>query len=70
MEKICARLEVNSELNMMMKMMVEKPINDFLSILSENLELFKIEKKSLSFYKTLIPSSVSRDKNLFYLHIL
>ena len=36
-EKCQARLEVKAELNMMMKMMVEKPINDFLSILSEKL---------------------------------
>lgn len=36
-EKCQARLEVNSELNMMMKMMVEKPINNFLNVLSEKL---------------------------------
>ena len=36
-EKCQARLEVNAELNMMMKMMVEKPINNFLSVLSEKL---------------------------------
>lgn len=36
-EKCQARLEVKAELNMMMKMMVEKPINDFLSVLSEKL---------------------------------
>ena len=35
--KCQAKLEINAELNMMMKMMVEKPINDFLSILSEKL---------------------------------
>ena len=36
-EKCQARLEVNTELNMMMKMMVEKPINNLLSVLSEKL---------------------------------
>ena len=36
-EKCQARLEVNAELNMMMKMMVEKPINNFLNVLSEKL---------------------------------
>ena len=37
-EKCQARLEVNAELNMMMKMMAEKPINNFLKILSERLQ--------------------------------
>ena len=36
-EKCQARLEVNVELSMMMKMMVEKPINNFLNVLSEKL---------------------------------
>ena len=36
-KKCQARLEVNAELNIMMKMMVEKPINNFLNILSEKL---------------------------------
>ena len=36
-EKCQARLEVNSDLNMMMKIMVEKPINDFLIVLSEKI---------------------------------
>ena len=36
-EKCQARLEVYAELNMMMKMMVEKPINNFLNVLSEKL---------------------------------
>ena len=36
-EKCQARLEVNAELNMMMKMMVEKPINNFLSVLSDKM---------------------------------
>ena len=32
-----ARLEINAELNMMMKMMVEKPITNFLNVLSDKL---------------------------------
>ena len=32
-----ARLEINAELNMMMKMMVEKPITNFLNVLSEKM---------------------------------
>tara|TARA_B000000565_G_C23649856_1_gene326163 strand:- start:116 stop:508 length:393 start_codon:yes stop_codon:yes gene_type:complete len=36
-EKCQARLEIYAELNMMMKMMVEKPINNFLNVLSEKL---------------------------------
>ena len=35
--KCQARLEVNAELNMMMKMMVEKPITNFLNVLSEKM---------------------------------
>ena len=33
-----ARLEINAELNMMMKMMVEKPLNQFLNLLSSKIE--------------------------------
>ena len=36
-EKCQARLEVNAELNMMMKMMVEKTITNFLSVLSDKM---------------------------------
>ena len=36
-EKCQARLEVNAELNIMMKMMVEKPITNFLNVLSEKI---------------------------------
>lgn len=36
-EKCQARLEVDAELNMMMKMMVEKTINNFLSVLSDKM---------------------------------
>jgi len=36
-EQCQAKLEVNAELNMMMKMMVEKPITNFLNVLSEKL---------------------------------
>ena len=36
-EKCQARLEVDAELNMMMKMMVEKPITNFLNVLSDKL---------------------------------
>ena len=36
-EKCQARLEVNAELNLMMKMMVEKPITNFLNVLSEKM---------------------------------
>ena len=35
--KCQARLEVDAKLNMMMKMMVEKPITDFLNVLSDKL---------------------------------
>lgn len=35
--KCQARLEVDAELNMMMKMMVEKPITNFLNVLSDKL---------------------------------
>lgn len=33
-----ARLEINAELNMMMKMMVEKPLNQFLNLLASKIE--------------------------------
>ena len=33
-----ARLEVNTDANMMIKMMIEKPINNFLNILSNQLQ--------------------------------
>ena len=36
-EKCQARLEVNAELNMMMKMMVEEQITNFLNVLSEKM---------------------------------
>ena len=36
-EKCQARLEVNAELNLMMKMMVEKPITNFLNVLSDKM---------------------------------
>ena len=35
-----ARLEINAELNMMMKMMVEKPLTQFLNVLSTKMEDF------------------------------
>jgi hypothetical protein len=35
-----ARLEINAELNMMMKMMVEKPLTQFLNVLSSKMENF------------------------------
>ena len=35
-----ARLEINAELNMMMKMMVEKPLTQFLDILSSKMKQF------------------------------
>jgi len=35
-----ARLEINAELNMMMKMMVEKPLTQFLDVLASKLENF------------------------------
>ena len=35
--KCQARIEVNAELNMMMEMMLKKPINDFIKILSEKI---------------------------------
>ena len=34
------RLLINAELNMMMKMMVEKPLNQFLNLLSSKMEKF------------------------------
>ena len=36
-----ARLEINAELNMMMKMMVEKPLNQFLNLLASKIEKIK-----------------------------
>ena len=35
-----ARLEINAELNMMMKMMVEKPLTQFLNVISSKMEQF------------------------------
>jgi len=35
-----ARLEINAELNMMMKMMVEKPLTQFLDVLANKIEKF------------------------------
>ena len=35
-----ARLEINAELNMMMKMMVEKPLTQFLDVLASKMEKF------------------------------
>ena len=35
-----ARLEINAELNMMMKMMIEKPLTQFLDVLSRKMEQF------------------------------
>ena len=35
-----ARLEINAELNMMMKMMVEKPLTQFLDVLATKMEQF------------------------------
>ena len=35
-----ARLEINAELNMMMKMMVEKPLTQFLDVLASKMEQF------------------------------
>ena len=39
-EQCQARLEINAELNMMMKMMVEKPLTQFLDALSSKMEQF------------------------------
>ena len=39
-EKCQVRLEINAELNMMMKMMVEKPLTQFLNILATKMEKF------------------------------
>ena len=39
-EKCQARLEVDAELNMMMKMMVEKPLTQFLDVLASKMEQF------------------------------
>jgi len=39
-DKCQARLEINAELNMMMKMMVEKPLNQFLNVLASKMEQF------------------------------
>ena len=39
-EQCQARLEINAELNMMMKMMVEKPLTQFLDVLSSKMEQF------------------------------
>ena len=36
-EQCQARLEINAELNMMMKMMVEKPLNQFLNVLASKM---------------------------------
>ena len=37
--KLCqARLEINAELNMMMRMMVEKPLTQFLDVLARKIE--------------------------------
>ena len=35
-----ARLEINAELNMMMKMMLEKPLTQFLDVLARKIEQF------------------------------
>ena len=35
--KCQAKLEINAELNMMMKMMVEKPLNQFLNVLASKM---------------------------------
>ena len=35
-----ARLEINAEINMMMKMMVEKPLTQFLDVLAAKMEQF------------------------------
>ena len=39
-EQCQARLEINAELNMMMKMMVEKPLTQFLDVLATKMEQF------------------------------
>ena len=39
-EQCQARLEINAELNMMMKMMVEKPLTKFLDVLAAKMEQF------------------------------
>ena len=39
-DKCQARLEINAELNMMMKMMVEKPLTQFLNVLASKMEQF------------------------------
>ena len=39
-EQCQARLEINAELNMMMKMMVEKPLNQFLDVLASKMQNF------------------------------
>lgn len=39
-EQCQARLEINAELNMMMKMMVEKPLTQFLDVLASKMQSF------------------------------
>ncbi|MDA0682299.1 MAG: hypothetical protein O3A52_04610 [Bacteroidetes bacterium] len=39
-EQCQARLEINAELNMMMKMMVEKPLTQFLDVLASKMQNF------------------------------
>ena len=39
-EQCQARLEINAEMNMMMKMMVEKPLTQFLDVLASKMEQF------------------------------
>ena len=39
-EQCQARLEINAELNMMMRMMVEKPLTQFLDVLASKMQNF------------------------------
>jgi len=39
-EQCQARLEINAELNMMMKMMIEKPLTQFLDVLASKMQNF------------------------------
>ena len=39
-EQCQARLEINTELNMMMKMMIEKPLTQFLDVLASKMQNF------------------------------
>ena len=37
-DKCQARLDINAEINIMMKMMLEKPLDNFLNLLAKNMQ--------------------------------